>query len=163
MTDPFRPKYREGVEAIGPKFPLVPFEQLIAGTGANYLVKGLIPRVGLTVVWGKPKCWKSFWAFDIAMHIALGRDYRGRCVVGGSVVYCAVEGADGMGRRAKAFRMRFLPDPPETVPLYMSRSTIDLIEDHAALIDSIRVQAPNPKMVVVDTLNRSLRGSESSD
>ena len=27
-----------------------------------------IPRVGLVVVWGPPKCGKSFWAFDLAMH-----------------------------------------------------------------------------------------------
>ena len=30
-----------------------------------YLVKGLLPREGLVVIWGPPKCGKSFWTFDI--------------------------------------------------------------------------------------------------
>jgi hypothetical protein len=30
------------------------------------------PRVGLILVWGPPKCGKSFWTFDTVMHIALG-------------------------------------------------------------------------------------------
>ena len=47
---------------------------------SNYLVKGILPRTGLAVVWGTPKCGKSFWTFDLVVHIALGREYRGRKV-----------------------------------------------------------------------------------
>jgi AAA domain len=41
----------------------------------------------------------------------------------------------------------------------------DLVRDHPALIESIRTQTggKNPCCVVLDTLNRSLRGSESKD
>ena len=35
-----------------PRFPLVVFSDIRIATGPRYLVKGLIPRVGLTVVWG---------------------------------------------------------------------------------------------------------------
>jgi len=40
---------------------------------------------------------------------------------------------------------------------------IDLVKDHAGLIASIQEQSQTPVLVVLDTLNRSLRGSESSD
>ncbi len=38
------------------------------------------------------------------MHVALGRQYRGRRVRMGPVVYCALEGARGFKRRVAAFR-----------------------------------------------------------
>ena len=59
---------------------LVPFDEIQLSTERPYLVKGLIPREGLVVAWGPPKCGKSFWAFDLAMHFALGWTYRGRRV-----------------------------------------------------------------------------------
>jgi len=76
---------------IKPRFKLRRFDELKIGTERTYLVKGLIPRTGLVVAWGPPKCGKSFWTFDLAMHIALGREYRGRRVQRGPVVYCAFE------------------------------------------------------------------------
>jgi AAA domain len=73
----------------GQRFPLLPFHKLTLKTSAAYLVKGIIPRVGITVAYGPPKCGKSLWAFDIAMHSALGWHYRGRRVISGIVIYCA--------------------------------------------------------------------------
>src|SRR5271166_5616947 len=75
-----------GSAAHSSRIHLVPFEQIVLGRQRRYLVKGLIPRVGLTVVWGPPKCGKSFWTFDLAMHVALGWEYRGRRVQQGPVV-----------------------------------------------------------------------------
>ncbi len=46
------------------------------------------------------------------------------------------------------------------------RTPLDLIRDHKALIESIRAQLPDdvdPSAVAIDTLNRSLVGSESKD
>lgn len=56
---------------------LVPFDEITLGAESRYLVKGLIPRVGLSVIWGPPKCGKSFWVFDLAMHVALGCSIAG--------------------------------------------------------------------------------------
>ena len=81
------------VDVREPRIRLVPFEKIMPGTESAYLIKGLIPRVGLTVVWGPPKSGKSFWTFDVVMHIALGWEYRDRRVKQGSVVYVACEGA----------------------------------------------------------------------
>jgi len=143
---------------------LVPFDAISLGTARRYLVKGLIPRVGITIVWGPPKSGKSFWTFDVAMHVALGWDYRGRRVQSGAVVYCAFEGQSGLEARVEAFRQRFLADDHPPVLFYLEPVTLDLVLDHVELIAVIRRQiAGNPVAVVLDTLNRSLRGSESSD
>ena len=87
-----------------PRFSLTRFADLKASTAPPQLIRGLIPRVGLTVVWGPPKSGKSFVVFDAMMHVAIGEDYRGREVIYGPVVYCAFEGAEGYGKRAEAFR-----------------------------------------------------------
>jgi hypothetical protein len=144
---------------------LVPFEEITLSTGRRYLVKGLIPRVGMTVVWGPPKCGKSFWAFDLMMHVALGWSYRGRRVNHGAVVYCAFEGQTGIEQRVEAFRQTYLDGQAAAVPFYLEPVTLDLVKDHAALIAVIRQTLGDvtPVAVTLDTLNRSLAGSESSD
>jgi hypothetical protein len=66
-----------GNSQASPRFKLVPFDKISVGSERVYLVKGIIPRLGLVVIWGPPKCGKSFWTYDLAMHIALGWEYRG--------------------------------------------------------------------------------------
>ncbi|MGA8699354.1 MAG: AAA family ATPase, partial [Xanthobacteraceae bacterium] len=81
-------------------FPLVAFENITLDTEhRGYLVKGLLVTTGLTVIWGPPKCGKSFWAADLGMHIALGWDYRGHKVQQAPVVYVALEGRYGFPAR----------------------------------------------------------------
>lgn len=146
------------------RFPLIPFNDLKPSPKRSYLVKGILPRVGLGAVWGPPKCGKSFWLFDIWLHLALRWSYRGRRVQGGTVVYCAFEGAEGYRARAEAFRRKHgLSD--EDVPLFLMPIRMDLVRDHQAFIAAIRSQlGPDvPVAVALDTLNRSLAGSESSD
>jgi hypothetical protein len=153
------------VVEIGPRFRLIPFDKVKIGPEPVYLVKGLIPRTGLVVAWGPPKCGKSFWTFDLVMHVALGWKYRDRRVRQGAVVYLALEGGKGFEARIEAFRQRFLPEDPDPVPFYLIADTLDLRKEHADLIGCIRLQAQGrpPAVVVIDTLNRSLAGSESDD
>ena len=53
----------------------------------------------------------------------------------------------------------------EDPPFYLQPATLDLIAEQGVLIDVIRkrIGSNPPTVVVLDTLNRSLRGSESSD
>jgi len=58
------------VVEIEPRFRLIPFDRVTIGSERVYLVKGLIPRTGLIVAWGPPKCGKSFWTFDLVARSA---------------------------------------------------------------------------------------------
>jgi hypothetical protein len=157
-------KIVEPANHTAPAIRLLPFSEIRLGKQRRYLVKGLIPRIGLTVVWGPPKSGKSFWTFDVAMHVALDRQYRGRRIHTGPVVYCAFEGQSGLEARVQAFRQRFLTDH-EQPPFYLVPVTLDLIADHPTLIAAIKdaLGDEQPVMINLDTLNRSLRGSESRD
>ena len=142
---------------------LVPFDDIKLGTERRYLINGLIPRTGLVVVWGPPKSGKSFKIFDMLLHVALNRRYRGRRVHPGPVVYCSFEGQTGFEARCAAFRKKFLAQNKEPVPFYLQPVTLDLVKDASELIRVIRATLGNvkPAVIALDTLNRSLRGSES--
>ena len=144
---------------------LVPFGEIKLGTERRDLVKGVVPRDSLIVVWGAPKCGKSFVIYDMVMHIALGWEYRGRRVHQGPVVYCAFEGQSGIKTRIEAWRQRHLAESAEEVPFYLEPLTIDLVREHRDLIGVIKRQLGKavPVVIVLDTLNRSLHGSENSD
>jgi hypothetical protein len=153
-----------GADSPKHRFPLVAFADLNVKTSGAYLVKGLIPRAGLAVIWGPPKCGKSFLTLDMLLHVALGWEYRGRRVKQGTVVYCALEGQDGFGARKQAFCERHGPGSA-AAPLHLMMTPLNLVVDSAELIRCIKAQLgeARPAAVAIDTLNRSLPGSESED
>ena len=142
---------------------LVPFNEIKLSKARRDLVKGLLPREGLSVVWGAPKSGKSFWMLDVAMHVALGWPYRGRRVQSGPVVYCAFEGQSGLGARVAAFTLDHGGSIPQDVPFFLQPVMLDLVARRGELIELIRQLPVAPVLVVLDTLNRSISGSESSD
>ena len=147
------------------RFELVAFNDIKLSTAPNYAIKGLLPKVGLAVIWGPPKCGKSFFVSDLLLHVALGWTYRGRRVNQAAVIYCCLEGAEGFNNRMIAFRRAKLVNTPDPVPFFLSPTPLDLVRDHPALIASMRGRLGDvkPGVVCLDTVNRSLTGSESSD
>jgi len=142
-------------------FPITTFSQIqMNAEERNYLVKGLLPRSGLAVVWGPPKSGKSFWCMDLLLHVALQWEYRGRKVQQANVVYVALEGRNGIPARVEAFKTRH---EVKEAPFYLMTRPVNLVADADALIASIKAQGVKPDVICLDTLNRSLVGSESRD
>jgi hypothetical protein len=142
------------------RFKLTAFNDVKLSTTANYLVKGIVPREGLIVVWGPPKCGKSFWTFDLSMHVALNWQYRDCKVQQGGVVYLALEGRGGFAARIEAWKQFHQLDGSD-VPFHLLGVPVDLIADHQKLIAAIKAQIETPALIAIDTLNRSLNGSEN--
>ena len=115
-------------------------------------MKGLIPTEGLTVIWGPPKSGKTFAAFDICMHVALGWEYRGRRVQQGSVVYCSFEGQAGLASRMEAYRQKHLSEDAADVPFYAQTMSLNLVAQVGDLIDAIKTAGVHPAIVALDTL-----------
>ena len=147
------------------RFKLVSFADLKPGPEPLYLVDELIPAAGLVDVWGKAKCYKSFWTLDLMLHVAMGWEYRDRYVRQGPVVYCAFEGAHGYKKRVEALRRHYGMDADADVPLYVMPGQANLIAEHRLLISDIAEQLATtaPVVLVLDTLNKSLVGSENKD
>jgi AAA domain len=135
------------------------------GLEPNYLVDELIPSAGLVLVWGKQKTFKSFWLLDLFVHVAMGWQYRDHTVRQGLVIYCAFEGGHGYKGRIEAIRRHYHIADDVDVPLFVMPGQVDLINDERALVGEFKYQLGGaaPAAVILDTLNRSLSGSESSD
>lgn len=145
---------------------LIQLADLRLNTAANYLIKGVLPARGFGVVWGPPKNGKSFYVADLALHIAMGKTYRDLRVKGGPVVYCILEGSDGFNKRMEALKQQLVAEGVDLaeIPFYVMAARLELVKDRDALVAAIRTQlGRNPALVVIDTLNRSFTGSESSD
>src|SRR5262249_14230996 len=148
------------------RFKLVPFWEMRPGVERPYLVDELIPTKGIVVVWGPPKCFKSFFVLDLMLHVAKGWEYHDRAVQQGPAIYLAFEGGHSYHKRIEALRNHYgLPDD-DHVPLPVMSGTVNLIDDHKSLITEISDQLElatgakqPPSVVVLDTLNRSFVGS----
>ena len=115
---------------------------------------------------GPPKSGKSFWIFDVGMHIALGWEYRGRRVQQGIVVYIAREGEHCLRARKEAFLIAKLDATDVDPPFYLLTTQLNLVADADVLIADISAEIgldQNCAAIIIDTLNRSIDGSESSD
>jgi AAA domain len=149
-----------------PRFPVQRFDAIKPDERSGYVIKGLFPREGVVVVWGAPKSGKSFWVFDALMHVALNWEYRGQRVTPGPVVYCALEGAQGFKNRVEAFRLVKLTEAGDVAPpFFMMASSLSLVADQQQFVTEISVQLhyKKPIAVCIDTLNRSISGSENDD
>lgn len=134
-------QYAPMEEIVSDRFRLIGFDDIAVNRDRAYIVKGIIPRDGLTIVWGPPKCGKSFWTFDLSMHVALDLKYRERRVSPGPVVYIACEGAAGFRARVEAFWRKFLVGNTSPIPFFLMGERIDLTKDYVSMIREIRIKS----------------------
>jgi len=161
------PPQRQIGKALIPQrlFPMVKVNDLVADDVEDeYLIDELLPRTGLAVIWGPPKSGKSFWTIDVAMHVALGWQYRDRFVEQGSVVYLALEGQRGMRKRVLAFlKHHFVDKPVPVIPFHLILVPVKVTSHAKTLIEEMRFELGDdvPKLIVIDTLARAIVGDET--
>jgi hypothetical protein len=134
--------------------------------GEEFLIEGLVPRIGLMTMYGGPGSGKSFAAIDMCGHIATGRPYFGKDVLKGGVVYVAAEAGTGLRKRLAAWRNFH---GVEDFPFALIKVAPDLSltgGDTSRLISDIRAQQARLdlpiRVVVLDTLMRVMPGVEEN-
>jgi AAA domain-containing protein len=161
-----RPQRQTGKALILQRlFPMIKVTDLAADNVEDeYLIDELLPRTGLAVIWGPPKSGKSFWTIDVAMHVALGWQYRDRFVEQGTVVYLALEGQRGMRKRVLAFlRHHFTDKAVPVIPFHLILVPVKVTTHAKTLVEEIRFELGDdvPKLIVIDTLARAIVGDET--
>ncbi|MEO1191465.1 MAG: AAA family ATPase [Pseudomonadota bacterium] len=147
--------------------PTVWYGEEDAQPSLEWLVRGLLVSKGLSAVFGPPKSSKTFFTLDLALHIATGRDWFGRSVKQGGVVYVNGEGQAGLLQRMKAWGQE--NDAPASAPFMVISQAINLFDDHhdadllVAAINAQRDRLAAPlRLLVLDTLSRMI-GSGDED
>lgn len=84
--------------------PVLDIEALFDGpTEYPWLVDGVLPLAGKSMLFGKGGSMKTFMALDLALSVAAGIPWHGRAVEGGPVVYIAAEGRYGLAIRVRSW------------------------------------------------------------
>jgi hypothetical protein len=142
------------------------FEDIKPPTKSASLVKGVLDDCGMSVLYGESGGGKTFFTLDLALHVALGWEWRGHRVKQGGVIYIAAEGQNGIRKRIEAFRRHHgLKDAAP--PFAMIPTCVDLLDpaaDTEPLIGKVKEAALRfaIKLVVVDTLARAIAGGNEN-
>jgi KaiC/GvpD/RAD55 family RecA-like ATPase len=143
--------------------PLVRYADMQARLIGRPLIRGILEIEQISLVFGEAGCGKTFFALDMALHVAAGLDWFGRRVAQGAVIYVAAEAGAGIINRVAAWRQASgLVD----LPFAAVTNSIDLCHpaagDVSRLIDTIRAALPDPALLVIDTVSRALAGGNEN-
>lgn len=132
----------------------------------RWLVEDFLFEDAWGYLWGMPGTGKSFVALDLAAHVAYGMEtwHHGKRInVHGDVLYLVQEGVRGFGKRLAAFRKHHgLVDYSDRIRLI--RTSLNFMDagDIAKLIETIKAEGRDFKLIVVDTFSRVLPGAEEN-
>jgi hypothetical protein len=142
------------------------FDDATPALGGSYIIKGVLDAGSMSVVYGPSNSGKTFFAFDVAYHIAIGSTWRGIRVKQSAVLYLAAEGGRGALNRMFALRQEHgICD----VPMALKRAGLDLLHDQADLqhitdlaAEVMRLKPGLPLVIVIDTLSRIMAGGDEN-
>lgn len=130
------------------------------------VIDGLLGPNTLTVLFGESGAGKSFFAVDMAAHIAAAKDWRGYQVTPGPILYVAAERPQETENRFIAWaRHHQVP----RLEVMVTSTPIDLLDPGGStgeivhMIEQMAADTGNKvPMIVVDTLARSMVGGNEN-
>lgn len=165
------PIYDEPVASDASAAPILPFfwfADAEPSLEANDFVEGLLTSTAMSVVYGPSNCGKTFFIVDLGLHVTMGKEWRGRAVDRGAVVYLSLEGAMGIRNRLTAFRKHYGLEGVQLPFIAMPRP-VNLLNDDAdvnaviALVKHVAEVTQLPvRMVIIDTLSRAMAGGNEN-
>ena len=160
------PKLIPEEEKDSSTFPLFYADDISPILQTNDFVEDVLCENQFSVIYGESNCGKTFFMLDLAMHVALGMNWRGKHVEQGGVLYAALEGGYGTQNRICAFKEHHKIHG--NIPLTIIRSSIDFldaegdIEKLAASVVEAQKRIGDIKLIVVDTLSRAISGGDEN-
>lgn len=144
---------------------LISLKDIDAPVEAGHLVQNWLGSGGLSVAYGDSNVGKTFFALDLALHVAAGASWHGAVIESGPVVYLAAEGGCGILNRLYGVKLH-RPELFEAAldgGFHCLPSSMDICSEREveALLN---VVAPiPPTLIVIDTLGRTMAsGDENS-
>jgi len=147
--------------------PLVFFDDIKPNFDTMDFVEDMLVTQSAIIIYGESNSGKTFFATDLALHVAAGRVWRDKDVLKGGVVYVALEGSAAFANRVEAWRRQFVTD--QRIAFAAIPSTVNLLDpeaDTSRLIDSVREAAAAfglpVRLIVIDTLSRAMAGGNEN-
>lgn len=131
----------------------------------RWLVPGVLTEGSLAAIYGAPESGKSFLAVDMSMAIAGGIDWHGRQVERGGVLYIAAEGAPGLGKRFRAWKVDRCAQG-RGFDLHLMRDDLNLAAEKdggvRAFVQAVADELGPLRLIVIDTLNQTAAGADEN-
>jgi len=144
------------------KYPFFPAAEYAARPAPEWIIRDILPRAELVIIFGESGSGKSFVALDIAMAVARGAAWNGYASKPGRVAYVCAEGSGGMRNRLRAYSTHHQCDLTG-LPLVVSPSAPNLLEktEAATIVASL---APHGKIdvIFIDTLAQTTPGGDEN-
>lgn len=141
------------------RFPVIAADAFANRPAPQWIVKGVLPRAELVVLFGESGSGKSFAALDLAGAITRGIAWQGRKVKQGRVVYVAAEGAGGFRNRLAAYAQHQGVDLAD-INLGVIASAPNLLEKADAL--DVARSIGRADVVIVDTFAQAMPGANEN-
>lgn len=138
----------------------VPVGEFMDGPTPEWLVKGVLPKAALCMVYGASGAGKSFFVLDLVAAITRGVEWRGRRVRQANVLYVCAEGAGGFRNRVKAYALHHRADFGDAFHLIPAAPNFLSDADPSEIIGEIKRVGAG--VVVVDTLAQVTPGGDEN-
>lgn len=139
----------------------------------DWLIKGVLPQSSVCMLAGMPGAGKTFVALDWALHVAMGRPWKGAETTQGGVLYICAEGRVSVAARVRAWcqyyglgeeaikelsrAIAFVAEPVNLMRPQM-RDTLSYTAD----VSGIDHDEYPMRLVVIDTLARCIVGADEN-
>lgn len=145
------------------RFSLVAPDEFLRRAPPNWIIRDVMPRAGLAVIYGDSGSGKTFFTLDLVAAVARGAEWRGKAVAKGRGIYIVAEGAGGFRNRLEAYcaahdvdpaslDIRFITDAPNLL------DKADIRELLIAILGYGKVD-----FIVIDTYARAMAGANEND
>ena len=166
VSEPTITQQPEAAAAQPPKrerFEFLKASDYVKGKQLSWLVKRVIPRAEVGVVYGASKAGKSFFVMDLCMAIVLGHDWRGHKVKKGRVAYICAEGASGFKLRLLAQAEYAGVDIADIDNFMVLGDGPNLLEkaDISDLLKQLS-KIPDLQLIVIDTMAQVTPGANEN-
>ena len=142
---------------------LLTIEELEQLPAPRWLVGNHLVAESISVLFGPSGGGKTFVALDLALAVATGQPWLGtEEVEGGYVVYATGEGLAGLARRIQAWRAAHGTPSLERFRVLPVAVQFMQPDDLEQLRLDLRTLPEAPRLIVVDTLARSMIGAEEN-
>lgn len=121
----------------------------------NWLIEDYIEKNTTGVLYGKPGCYKTFLVLDWCLSIASGKQWHGKDVSQGLIIYVAGEGNFGLQKRIKAWLFQSkIRD--EQIPFVATNQRVAIRDqDELSVFKNLLRKIDVPiKLIVFDTLRK---------
>lgn len=137
--------------------------QFLQHRAPKWIVKGVLPRAGLAVIYGASSSGKTFFTLDLVAAVARGEPWRGARVEKGRVLYVVAEGAGGFRNRLQAYCESRGVEPGQFDMCFLRQAPNLLTkEDIREFLEQV-VPLGKFDVIVIDTYARAMAGGNEND